>query len=107
MADKFIAVPTQTIARKEVRCHACILRNNLDKPADDPVAKCDMTLHRFAEPQDADGTMVAPREPMGEVEVDLADALQRSFTAAGITATGGQIMALLNEVIDYYKAIDV
>ncbi len=82
---------------------AAVSSNDLDASTDNPLGKYGLSLHVVAEPQDADGNIAGLREGLPVVQVPLADALARQFTAGGITASGAQIMALFNEVVDHYK----
>lgn len=109
MADVIIPgaiaiLPAQT----EIRCHAAIATNDLDIPmSGDLTAKFGLLICRTAEEQDAAGVQVNPRKVISSVEVPMATAMARNFTAAGITATGAQVLALFNEVVDTYKGTNL
>lgn len=94
---------TLPAVRLEVRCHATTAINNLDIGDDKPLEKFSLIIHRTGEPQDKNGEQAGRRRPLPNFNVPLADALGRDFTAAGVTAKGFQILALLNEVIGTYK----
>ena len=104
MADKFIPVSTAIPARLKVRCVAAIAGSDPDIAVDDPILqKYSLELRTVGDPQDANGVNCGPRQGLPSQFVPMKDALQRSFTAGGITATGAQVMALFNEVVDFYK----
>ena len=60
-----------------------------------------MTL--WDEPQDAERNQTGERIRVQEKAVPMTEALQRNFTAAGVTLNGAVILALYNEIIDTYK----
>lgn len=109
MADVIIpGAVTATPDQTEIRCHAAIATNDLDIPmSGDLTAKFGLLLCRTAEEQDATGKQVNPRKIIDSVSVPMATAMTRNFTAAGITATGAQVLALFNEVVDTYKGTNL
>lgn len=88
----------------EIRCDGFVCRNRLDVPESDPLAKYSASLDRMAEPQDANGNRVGERVRLPTLELSLADVMGETFTAAGVTVTGAQLLALINTAIDAHKA---
>jgi len=105
MADAFLnPLPVQVVARREVRCSLIVCVNDLDIPmSGDLTKKFTVNATRMAEPQSAVGNRIGDRTRLAPLALDMATVLPQEFTAGGITATGAQILALFNEVIDTYK----
>lgn len=53
------------------------------------------------------GGKIRERERAGEVRRDADAVLAKSYTAQGITATGQQIIALVNKMIDVERQYDL
>jgi len=102
MADVFIPF-TKTIAQYEIRVPNFVAYNNLDVPVTDPLNKYSFVINRVAEPQDADHNQVGSRIPLQSHTMKIADIAEQEFTAAGVTATGLQVLALVSAVIDAHK----
>ena len=98
-----ITVPNAAV-QYEIRCDALICRNAFDIPESDPLAKYSATIDRQAEPQDADGLRVGERQRLPSLQLDLAPLMSETFTAAGATVSGAQLLALINTLIDAHKA---
>ena len=90
-------------ARKEIRCLSVSITNNLGVSPNRPAVKYNMVLQPIGEYQTVDGMPTGPRELMRPVQVPMAEVLATTFSVAGVTATGSQILALLNAVVDAYK----
>ncbi len=102
MADVFIPF-TKTIAQYEIRVPSFVAYNNLDVGLDDPLHKYSFVINRVAEPQDEEHVQVGSRIPLGPHTMSVGDIANEVFTAAGVTASGIQILALVSAVMDAHK----
>ncbi len=102
MADVFIPF-TKTIAQYEIRVPNFVAYNNLDVSVSDPLNKYSFVINRVAEPQDSDHVQVGSRIPLQPHTMNIGDVAEDMFTAAGITASGLQILALVSAVMDAHK----
>jgi hypothetical protein len=64
-------------------------------------------LRFFRELLYTSGGVVKMREPLPEVQRTQTQIASKSYTAGGLTATGQQILALLNKMSDDERQIDI
>lgn len=100
MTDVVIQSPT-TIAQYEVRVPNFVAYNDLDQP--DPMQKYSFVINRIAEPQDNTRVQVGARLPLPSHTLMIGDIINEVYTAAGVTVSGLQILALVEAVIDRHK----
>lgn len=109
MPDVIKPITPITTTQLERRCSHTVGTNNLDLPIlpemtiEQLAEKFSVTLTLWDEPQDADANMTGPRIRVADKRIPMVEALQRNFTAAGVTLPGAVVMALYNEIIDAYK----
>jgi len=100
MTDCVIPSPV-TIAQYEVRVPNFVSYNDLDQT--DPMQKYSFVINRVAEPQDDRRVQVGSRLPLPSHTLMIADVADEIYTAAGVTVSGLQILALVEAVIDKHK----
>jgi len=100
MTDVVIQSPT-TIAQYEVRVPNFVAYNDLDQA--DPMLKYSFVINRIAEPQDVTRVQVGARMPLPSHTLMIGDIINEIYRAGGLEATGLQILALVEAVIDKHK----
>ena len=102
MADVLVT-NNREITQYEVRATAMNAFNNLNVSVDDPLNKYHFVIQRVAEPQDAQRVQVGGRIALQPRTLGIMDVANEIYRAGGLEATGLQILALVNAVIDKHK----